>query len=445
MEARQLTPRTAAAPEPGGDPTERLLLEREARSLFVLLAVVLVGFFVLATQFVMAAPIVTRERIHTPIIVIYFGISILLSAVLLVLLWYRKWVRAVGMVAALFAATFAAVSGFVIWRSLAIDVPVAVLAKLPIASVGLAVIACMALTLRPLHVVIAGAGVAATLLGFFAVATGDPRTTLATYSIEPYLGPSISLSRLFFELVFVATATAAGAFATRIARSTVREAARLQRSTDQLSRYFSPDIAAGIRDGGDAFLEPGGHEQDVVVLFSDIAGFTRTCANLTPAQSVALLSEYQEHMVAEIFEAGGTLDKFIGDGIMATFGTPVAVPDAADRAVRAAQGMTAALARLNARRTARGEPPLAHRIGIHAGPAVVGSMGTSQRREFSVIGDTVNVANRIETACKKTGRPVMISAAVLRQLRQPVHSEALGPVSLDGQPQPIELHALKLG
>jgi adenylate cyclase len=433
---------TATAPAPAGDPTARLLLEREARSLTLLVTVVLVGFVVLAAQFVVAAPIVTRERIHAPVIIAYFASSILLSLALLALLWRRQWVRAVGIVVALFAATFAAVSGVVIWRSLAIDVPVAILAKLPIASVGLAVIASMALTLRPLHVVIAGTGVAATLLGFFAVASGDPRTTMATYSIEPYLGPSISRTRLLFELVFVATATVAGAFATQIARNTVRQAAELQRSTDQLSRYFSPDIAAGIRDGGDAFLEPGGHEQDVVVLFSDIAGFTRTCADLTPAQSVALLSEYQEHMVAEIFEAGGTLDKFIGDGIMATFGTPVAAPDAADRAVRAAQGMMAALVRLNARRTARGEPPLAHRIGIHAGPAVVGSMGTSQRREFSVIGDTVNVANRIETACKKTGRPVMISAAVLRQLRQPVRTEALGPVNLDGQPQPIELYAL---
>lgn len=425
-----------------GDSAEQLLLEREARSLFLFVAIVLAGFFVLAVSMVFSMPVATREQMHISVVVAFFGSSILVSVVFLVLLHRRQWVRAVGVMVALFAATFSAVSGFVIWRSLAIDVPTAVLSKLPIAAVGLAVIATMALTLRPLYVVIVGIGVSVTLLGFFAIASADPRTTLATYSIDPYLGPSISRTRLFFELVFVATATVAGAFGTQLARDTVRQAAQLQRSTDQLSRYFSPDIAAGIRDGGDTFLEPGGHEQDVVVLFSDIAGFTRTCAGLSPAQAVALLSEYQEHMVAEIFAAGGTLDKFIGDGIMATFGTPVPSPDAADRAVRAAQGMMAALAQLNARRTARGEPPLAHRIGIHAGPAVVGSMGTSQRREFSVIGDTVNVANRIETAGKRTGHPVMISAAVLRQLRQPARTEALGPVALDGQPQPIELYAL---
>ena len=187
----------------------------------------------------------------------------------------------------------------------------------------------------------------------------------------------------------------------------------------------------------------GGREQDVVVLFSDIAGYTRLCAGLSPSQALSLLSEYQEYMVTEIFSAGGTLDKFIGDGIMATFGTPVAVPDAADRAVQAARGMTAALERLNAVRVARGEPPLAQRIGIHAGPAVVGNVGTRQRLEFSVIGDAVNVANRIETACKKTGRAVMMSAAVVSRLQAAADIERLGEIALDGQPRPIELYALR--
>jgi len=135
----------------------------------------------------------------------------------------------------------------------------------------------------------------------------------------------------------------------------VREAVTLQRTTDQLSRYFSPDIASGIRDGGEAFLRPGGREQEVVVLFSDLAGFTRACSGLPASDALAMLSEYQERMVVEIFRAGGTLDKFIGDGIMATFGTPTPVADAADRAVRAARGMIAALADLNRERVKRGQ------------------------------------------------------------------------------------------
>jgi len=351
-------------------------------------------------------------------------------------------VNLVGINTALLAATFPAIATFLLWRGMIPPAPVTLLTKLPVSAVGLAIIAGMALTLRPLYVVMTGIGVASTLVGFFQVATLDPATILASGSADPYVGPSISRTRVVFDLLFVFSATAGCAFATRIARRTVREAAALQHSTDQLSRYFSPDIAAGIRDGGEAFVRSA-REQDVVVLFSDLVGYTGLCAGLSPAQALELLSEYQEYMVAEIFKAGGTLDKFIGDGIMATFGTPIAASDAADRAVQAARTMTTALERLNTVRAARGEPTLAQRIGIHAGPAVVGNVGTSQRREFSVIGDAVNVASRIEAAGKRTGRSVMMSAAVVSRLQSTADIEPLGEIALDGQPKPIELFALR--
>lgn len=178
------------------------------------------------------------------------------------------------------------------------------------------------------------------------------------------------------------------------------------------------------------------------MLFSDLAGFTRACSGLPASDALAMLSEYQERMVVEIFRAGGTLDKFIGDGIMATFGTPMPVADAADRAVRAARGMVAALADLNRERVKRGQQPLMQRIGIHAGPAIVGNVGTHQRLEFTVIGDTVNVASRIENACKRMGKAAMLSAAVVERLTMAVAMEPVGPVTLDGQPRPVELYAL---
>lgn len=428
---------------PESGTTAALLREREARSLTLLVATALVGFVAVGVLVATLAVGPGRESVSARGAGIYFGACIVICVVHLVLLRRRKWVAGIGVMVALLAATLPAITSLVIWRSIIPPASVALLTKLPVAAVGLSVIATMTLTLRPLHVLIVGIGVELTLAAFFGIAVLDPATVIAVTSADPYVGPAISQARMGFEVVFVACATAGCAFASRIARQTVREAAALQRSTDQLSRYFSPDIAAGIRDGGEAFLRVGGREQDVVVLFSDLVGYTRLCAGLTPSQALGLLSEYQEYMVAEIFKAGGTLDKFIGDGIMATFGTPVPVADAADRAVRAARGMTEALERLNVVRAARHEPPLAQRIGIHAGPAVVGNVGTSQRLEFSVIGDAVNVANRIEAACKRTGKPVMMSAAVVSRLRSTTDVESVGEIVLDGQPRPIELYALQ--
>jgi adenylate cyclase len=104
--------------------------------------------------------------------------------------------------------------------------------------------------------------------------------------------------------------------------------------------------------------------------------------------------------------------------------------------------MMSALAMLNEDRAGRQLPPLVQRIGIHAGLAIVGNVGTSQRLEFTVIGNVVNVANRIQAGCKGTRRSAMMSLAVLSRLTRPVPSEALGLIALDGQPGPIELHAL---
>ncbi|MCX7364635.1 MAG: adenylate/guanylate cyclase domain-containing protein [Alphaproteobacteria bacterium] len=384
-------------------------------------------------------------QLSKPSVVAYFAVSLALPAGMLMLLRRRRWVEGIGIAVALAAAVTGAIAGAMMWSTFPPGTPLSALAKLPVATIGLGMVAGMTLTLRPLHVAIAGLGLGATLIVFYAIAARDPATIFAWYSAEALLGPAISPSRLILELLAVGSATTGAAVATLFARRTVREAIALQRMTDQLSRYFSPAVAGGIRDGGEAFLRPGGREQEVVVLFSDLAGFTRTCAGLPAAEALAMLSEYHERMVAEIFRAGGTLDKFIGDGIMATFGTPVPAADSADRAVQAARGMMTALADLNRDRAARGQAPLVQRIGIHAGPAVVGNVGTRQRLEFTVIGDTVNVASRIENACKQVGKAALISAAVVERLTVAVQLEPIGPLTLDGQPQPIELHALVEG
>jgi hypothetical protein len=216
---------------PASGMTAGLLREREARSLTLLVAIALGGFLVLGAHLALLAEGPARESVRPIGILIYFGVCAAICVVHLVLLRRRKRVGGVGIATAVLAATFPAIATVVIWQSMMPLAPVAMLTKLPVAAVGLSVLATMTLTLRPLYVAIVGVGVVLTLAGFLALALLDPETVLATGSTDPYVGPAISQSRLVFELVFVACATAGCAFAARIARQTVREAAALQRAT----------------------------------------------------------------------------------------------------------------------------------------------------------------------------------------------------------------------
>jgi adenylate cyclase len=152
--------------------------------------------------------------------------------------------------------------------------------------------------------------------------------------------------------------------------------------------------------------------ETVAVLFADIVGFTRMAERMAPDAVVSMLREFHEHMAAEIFACGGTIDKYIGDAILAVFGLPTSGREDAAHALCCAGRMLQALERWNAQRRARGEPALAIGIGINYGPAVLGDVGSDQGLSFTVIGDTVNTAHRLQvltafsfTAASSPGSP----------------------------------------
>lgn len=215
-------------------------------------------------------------------------------------------------------------------------------------------------------------------------------------------------------LLLLFNAAIVAAFVWR-SRTLVLRQADVERERANLSRYFSANMVEELAQSDEPLEET--RSQEIAVLFADMVGFTRLTSELEPRAVIELLREFHERMAEAVFTHNGTLDKFIGDGVMATFGTPRIGADDASRALQCGFAMLAAVRAWNAERRERGRVEIRIGIGVHYGPVVVGDIGGAQRFEFAVVGDTVNVASRLETLTRALGVDLVASDAVVERAR----------------------------
>ena len=227
-------------------------------------------------------------------------------------------------------------------------------------------------------------------------------------------------------------ACAALAFFARVAFEAIRNYREKQQMRAAFSGYVSPQVLKQILSGK---IKPGlgGERLRAAVLFSDIRGFTTRSESMTPERTIELLNSYFSEMTEAIQLNGGMIDKYIGDGIMASFGAPQSLPNASRCALEAAQEMLVRLRRLNARLVEQGHEPIVIGIGIHVGDVLAGNVGSVSRHEYTLIGDVVNIAARLEAATKELGYPVICSANVAADVGGAGRLQDLGEQIVMGQ------------
>jgi len=205
-------------------------------------------------------------------------------------------------------------------------------------------------------------------------------------------------------------------------------------------RYFAPNVAAQIAQQTGA-VQLGGQKRPVVIFFSDIRGFTAMSETMSPDDIATLLTEYFTEMVELVFEHGGTLDKFMGDAMLALWGAPIVHEDDADRAMRCALDQLTALEKLNRKWKDEGRPELGVGFGINFGEVFAGNIGSDRRLEYTVIGDAVNTASRL---CANAGRnEILISEPFYRELKHPPGVETLEPIQVKGKAKKVPVYRVK--
>jgi adenylate cyclase len=311
-----------------------------------------------------------------------------------------------------------------------------------------------AFSFRPRLLLWTGLSVAAAwTLGFLWIASRpetllDPPGKVGRASmLSVYLDPNYaSVLKYQNEVVVFLLVSAGLALLVRRSRSLVAERSQAERARGNLARYFSPRVVDTLAERD----EPLGRVRrlPVGVLFADLVGFTTMAEAMSPEEVMALLRDFHGRMEDVVFRHNGCLEKFIGDAMLATFGVPETGPRDATDALACARGMLVALQEWNRERAASGLVPLRMGLGLHYGPVVAGDIGSRRSMAFATVGDTTNVASRLQALTRELGTSLVASGALVAAIERDAAELALlagltrrGPHALRGRDTPIELWA----
>jgi adenylate cyclase len=227
---------------------------------------------------------------------------------------------------------------------------------------------------------------------------------------------------------------------------TIRTMAKGVRERDTIKQAFSGYLSRQVLD---TFMAKGdlsalqGERRRITVMFTDIRGFTTIAERMAPEEVVTLLGQYFERMVEVVMRHQGTIDKFLGDGMMVIFGAPLDDPYQEEHAVAAAIEMQSQLAELSKKWEAEGRPVVRMGVGINSGAAIVGNIGSDQRMEYTAIGDTVNLASRLETASKDLGVDIVVSEHTYDAIRPLFRWKSAGEVTVRGRTEPVRAYSVE--
>lgn len=418
---------------------EKLFLEKEIAGLKIMLSIKLGFLTLIAVMMIFIAHTFMEQVVSGVLVVLYLPLYILF----LKLLARKKMVMQIGYFSLLIDFIIFFSLPFIWYQSMNTSVySMAILLKTKVPIIVISFIVINAFTINPRYPLIATLGGLILQILLITLALTDPRTVYTTQYLEVYTTEAIFTNDFFSNMIEVPGLGALVSVLTLIARNITRKGIETERINLNLERYFSPSIVAEITGGAEDFLKPGGKTKHIAIMFCDLRNFTSFSEQNQPDEVIGFLKEYHQAMVSTIFSCNGTIDKFLGDGIMATFGTPTPSGSDGENALIAAIQMQEELEKLNKKREEAGKEPFKQGIGIHYGPAITGNVGTDEKLEYTVIGDAVNLASRIESKCKELNEPILFSRALKEQLKNSYPFKEYPDISIRGKKQPLTLFGI---